>query len=542
MGEQIEDTTLRDVARPTDEEIRSALRRVTSQAPFAQSHRLSKFLSYIVEETLAGRSEKIGGYAVGLDVFEKPEDFDPRIDTNVRVEASRMRRRLGDYYRDAGVEDPVEIIVPKGSYVPEFKYRSGQLACAPAAPSDAPRPQDHRPSIAVLPFNTHSSKFDDQFFADGLTEETIANLARFKELSVFSRTTSSKLVREGLDVRQVHKELGADFVVEGSVRKSERLVRVTVQLIDAAADVHVLSEKFERPCTPDGVFEIQDEIALLVAGRIAGHHGPIGRYISRARRTGKSQQWETYYWIHRFYAYYAIHSPEQHQEVRDGLAEAIEKDEDASDALAAMAILLLDEYRFHMNERPGFDALELGFAHALRAATSDPDSAFAYHALAMAYFHRREFSEFQASAERALSLNPGHADMLADLGTCYCGLGDWDRGLALIDRAIDLSPVHPGWYQLMPACRHALDGEFEDAVDELRSSPLPGMYWYHACLSWFLAELDQDAARAEEMRALEAVFPDFAEHAKRECQIWCLHDELEEGLIAGLRKAGVNVA
>ena len=526
---------------PSDSNVREALRRITTQAPFAQSHRLSKFLTYIVEETLAGRSEQIGGYSVGVDVFDKPEDFDPRIDTNVRVEASRLRRRLDDYYRGNGADDPVEIDVPKGSYVPEFRLRASAPIATTQVPAANPLAEDRKPAIAVLPFENFGSNPDDKFFADGLTEETIANLARFKELCVFSRTTTAKLARDGLDIRQLHDELGADFVVEGSVRKTANSVRVTVQVVDAASDAHLLAEKFDKPCTPEGVFEIQDEMAVLVAGRVADHRGPIGRYVSRARRAGKTQQWETYYWINRFYDYYAKHKPEDHLEVREGLQAALEQDQDSSDALAAMAILLLDEYRFHINERTNFSALESGYEHALRAVTCDPDSAFAYHALAMSYFHKRDFAEFETSAQRAMNLNPGHADMLADLGVCYCSLADWNRGLPLIDRAIDLSPVHPGWYRLMPALQHALAGDFDDAINELRSAPMPGMYWYHACLAWYLAELGRETERAAELDRLSEIYPQFAEHAQAECRIWCMDKTLEDGLIGGLQKAGMEI-
>ena len=528
-------------AHPTDAEVRQALERIVTQAPFAQSLRLSKFLAYVVEETLAGRGDKIGGYSVGLDVFDKPDDFDPRTDTNVRVEAGRLRRRLDDYYRGLGAEDMVRIIVPKGSYVPRFHVRGEAQATQPAAPVDAPAASDRKPSIAVLPFDNFGATTDDQFFADGLTEETIANLARFRELSVFSRTTTAKLAKDGLDLRELHDRLGADFVVEGSVRKSSDTVRVTVQLVDAATDAHILAEKLERPCTPEGVFEIQDEMALLIAGRIADHHGPIGRYISRARRMGQSRLWETYAWISRFHEYYATHQPELHLDLRQGLAAALERDEDSSDALAAFSIILLDEFRLHINERHGFPALETSLAYAHRAVACDPDSAFAYHALAMVYFHRGDVVEFRTAANRALGLNPGHADMLADLGSCHCNLGDWDRGLPLVDRAIDLSPAHPGWYRLIPSCHHALNGDFEDAVSELKSAPIPGMIWYHANLVWFFAELGWKQDLAKELAALRQVFPDVERQVVKECDVWQLNDRLRGALIAGLRKAGLDV-
>ena len=542
MNEQGNQCSRGDSDCPLDAEVRAGLERICTRLPFAKAPRLSLFLTYIVDETLAGRSDRLSGYAIGIDVFDKPEDFDPQVDTNVRVEASRLRRCLDQYYREAGIDDPVEIVVPKGTYVPVFRYRGGsRVITAQVAPprSDAAESPARGPLLAVLPFENFGADPADQFFADGLTEETIANLARFKDLFVFSRTTSSKFARDGADIRQIRDELGVDFIVEGSVRKTSQAVRVTVQLIDAATDGHILSENFDRACTPEGVFEIQDEIALLVAGRVADRHGPLGRYISRAQRAGRSTQWETYSWILRFYEYYATHLPEKHLDVREGLQDALKRDADSSDGLAALAVLLLDEYRFHINERPGYSALERAREHALRAATCDPENAFAYHALAMVHFHQCDFDDFEIAAKRAVALNPGHADTLADIGICYCCLGNWNQGLPLIDRAIDLSPTHPGWYRLLPANHHALAGEFEDAVAELKSSPIPAWYWYQACLAWFFTELGRVDEAQQAVEDLLAIHPKFREVVHAECQIWCLHDELANALVTGLRKAGL---
>ena len=246
-------------ACPSHDEVRAALERLTSQPPLSRSGRLSKFLAYIVEESLAGRGDAIIGYTVGIDVFGKPESFDPSVDTIVRVEAGRLRRSLAEYYREAGADDTVEITLPKGGYVPAFRYRTGAPVAATAVVPATPTLPDRGPSIAVLPFEDYSCGPDDRFFADGLTEETTANLARFKDLFVFSRSTATKLTRDGADIRRLHEEIGVDFVLEGSVRKSSHAVRVTIQLIDAATDGHILAERFERPCTPEGVFEIQDE-------------------------------------------------------------------------------------------------------------------------------------------------------------------------------------------------------------------------------------------------------------------------------------------
>lgn len=518
--------------------VRRELAVILSEPPLNGSDRLKRFLNYIVTETLDGRAERLSGYSIAIDVFDKPEDFDPTIDSIVRVEASRLRRRLNQHYAETTRGPAVKIILPKGTYVPEFE----ELAAAPSPPAMDAGQSKRGPSIAVLPFQNFSGNPDDQFFAAGLTEETIANLARFKELFVFSRSTTTKLVQDGADIRQLHKELGVDFVLEGSLRKTPDVVRVTAQLIDAATDGHIFAQQFDRPCTPEGMFEIQDEIALLVAGRITDGLGPLGRYVARAKRDGRSQHWNTYRWITRFYEYYATADPAIHLEVRDGLPAALERDPNSSDGWAALSIVLLNEFTFHINERANHLALDEALQYALQAVNTDPENAFAYQALALTRFHNQEFEEFTIAAERALTLNPGHASALADVGTCYAAMGDWDRGLPLISRAIELSPVHPGWYHIAPAAHLLIQRNADAALTELKKGAMPGFYWYHAMLVCALGALGEtDQAKAEASQLL-AIYPDFADNFRRELQIWSMSEEWAEVFTSGLRAAGLEIS
>lgn len=507
------------------------------EPPLSNSERLKRFLRHIVEETVAGRADRLSGYTIALDVFDKDEDFDPALDSIVRVEASRLRTRLVQHYAETERETNVRIVLPKGTYVPAFEQRS-----KPETASASPRPPARRrPSIAVLPFAALGRAEDDGFFADGLTEETIANLCKFKELFVFSRSTTSKLARDGADIRELRETLGADFVLEGSVRQSTQAVRVTAQLIDAETGGHIFAESLDRACTPEGVFEIQDEIALLVAARIGDRHGPLGRYIGRANREGTTRKWETYDLTNRFHAYYSTHDPELHLQVRDGLSAALEQDTESSDGWAALSIVLLDEHRLHLNERPKLDKVDLALAHALRAVQCDPESAFAYHALAIAYFHLGETTDCRISAERCRELNPGKSDALADIGYCYCMLGDWDEGLKLLKRAIALSPVHPGWFHMPFASRHLLDGEYENAVIETRKGPMPGFHWYHAIAACSHALNGSEEAAQRELGALNEVYPAFGANADHELELLGVRSDLAAKFKEGWQKAGMQL-
>ncbi len=512
---------------------------LVSEPPISGSSRLKRFLNYIITETLDGRGDRLNGYTIALDVFDKPEDFDPAIDSIVRVEASRLRRRLIQHYAEATRSPFVKITLPRGSYVPLFE----EPASEPSPPAAAAAAQPKRgPSIAVLPFENFSGNPDDQCFADGLTEETIANLARFKELFVFSRSTTTKLVQEGADIRQLHKELGVNFVLEGSLRKTPQAVRVTAQLIDATTNGHIFAEQLDRPCTPEGIFEIQDEIAQRVAGRIADGFGPLGRYLARAKRDGQSQHWDTYRWITRFYEYYATADPAIHLEIRDGLPKALERDPNSSDGWAALSIVLVNEFTFHLNERPDHPALDEALQCALQAVYMDPENAFAYQALAQARFHNQEFDEFKIAADRALALNPGHSGVLADIGFCYAMHGDWDYGLQLMNRALELSPVHPGWYHMVPAAHLLVQKDPAAALVELKKGTMPGFYWFHVMMVCALSALGDAEQAKVEWDEVVSIYPDFAANFHRELQIWNMSDEVAQMFEDGLSAAGLEIS
>ena len=518
-------------------QVRSELEALLQEPPLSNSERLKRFLRHIVEETVEGRSDRLSGYTIALDVFDKDEDFDPALDSIVRVEASRLRTRLVQHYAETERETDVKIVLPKGTYVPVFE-RHAQPRKSPASASP---PERRRPSVAVLPFVPLSSSDDDGFFADGLTEETIANLCKFKELFVFSRSTTGKLVRDGADVRELRETLGADFVLEGSVRQSTQAVRVTAKLIDAETGGHIFAESLDRACTPEGVFEIQDEIALLVAARIGDRYGPLGRYIGKAHREGATRRWETYDLINRFHAYYATHDPDLHLQVRDGLGTALEQDIESSDGWAALAIILLDEHRLHINERPKLNKLDLALEYALRAVQCDPESAFAYHALTIVYFHLGETTDCRISAKRCLELNPGKSDALADIGFSYCLLGDWDEGLELLERAIALSPVHPGWFHMPFASRYILDGDYENAIIETRKVPMPGFPWYHAITACAYALGGNEEMARRELGALTEVNPSFGANADHELALLGIRDSLALKLKEGWQQAGMQL-
>jgi len=247
----------------------TCLERVLASPPFVQSERLQRFLAFIVTETLAGHADRLKGYTIGIEVFDRDESFDPAIDAIVRVEATRLRAKLREYYDAEGRDDPVRFELPKGRYSVHIDHQWGKVSTGSSAPSrrmaDAswavtayPQPIEDRPSVAVLPFANMSGDAGQEYFADGITESLITELSRLPGLFVISRQSSFVYKPAIKRAEEISRELGVKYLLEGGVQRAGSRVRITAQLIDGATGVHLWGERYDRELTD--IFALQDQV------------------------------------------------------------------------------------------------------------------------------------------------------------------------------------------------------------------------------------------------------------------------------------------
>lgn len=397
------------------------------------------------------------------------------------------------------------------------------------------------PTLVVLPFRSLSASPDDKYIADGLSEDIITNLTRFRDIKVLSHLTAIHLQSSNSGPTDMTRTYGVDFVVEGSVRRSAERLRVTVQASDARTGELVLTEQFDRRCTTDALFEIQDEIALLTAGRVTSRHGDSGMRLHRRTSDGQTATWDVYTAVARFYEFYKTYDPTLHADLRNDLPTLLETDSSSSDGWAAYALLLLEERRYHLNERPDVNSTKLGLEAAKRAVACDRQSGFAHMALALCQFHTGDPHGFRASSKTALDLNPGHADILAEIGHCYAFLGNFDKAIPLLDKAIALSPIHPGWYHYAHAWRFALGDFWQAALLEIEKVPMPGFPWYYAHQAWFHAELGNMNAAEEAKKTLLKILPNFEGEVQHEMVFHYFTGPLVRKAFEGWQKAGLRV-
>jgi TolB-like protein/Tfp pilus assembly protein PilF len=354
-------------------------------------------------------------------------------------------------------------------------------------------PLPDKPSIAVLPFANLSGDPKQERLAGGLTEDVITDLSRFRELFVIARNSTEVYKGKPVDVRQVARELGVQFVLEGSLQIDGDQVRVTAQLIDGTTGNHVWAERYDRPL--DNVFVVQDEVTKKIAGTLAPSMSGVltqtGRENARRKPPENLQAYENYLLgiehKHRF-------TEQDNQKAQELLNNAIELDPSFARAYVGLGLAhgVAVENGWTTSYPDSLDAM----LKALRKALAlDPSDGQAHLTLAMYYSYIGGFEQGLAETEKALSLNPNDADVLVIAAAILPMFGRPEQAAELADRAVRINPNYPDWYKFNLMLAYFYGGQYDQALAATRSNLNPSLYDYvYRPLTYVQLGRDADAA------------------------------------------------
>lgn len=404
------------------------------------------------------------------------------------------------------------------------------------------------PAVAVFPFVNLSSDAEKHYFAAGITEQLSTELARFRHLRVLWLGTSERYQTGLVNAQTLHRvnaqslrsELGADYGLEGSVRTSGEIVRITARLIDATDAHQVWVRSFEEPLHPDRIYEIQDAIAQEVASNVAGKYGAVAQSsMQRAKRKAPASL-NAFDCVLRYYDYQRTISEPQHAKVQACLERAIETEPDFAEAWAVLANVYMQHKRYGYCHRAACEAFVAKARDLVTHAIAlDPYDSTGHMVLSNLLFTEGDIAGFKAAGERALHLNPNDTNLLTHYGMRLAFIGEWERGLALVRKAIAMNPVHPGWYYFPQALYDYSRREYDRALAESDKINMPGFFWSHlmrAATLGQLGRLDEANDAADKVLALR---PDFRHEAQSLMQIWQFPQPLLRDLVDGLQKSGL---
>jgi len=293
------------------------------------------------------------------------------------------------------------------------------------------------PSIAVLPFVNMSGDPEQRYFSDGITEDIITELARFRTLSVIARNSSFVYRDKAIDVKQIADELGVQFVVEGSVRRLEERVRITVQAINADSRRHIWADKYDVDLSE--IFAVQDDVTRRVVATLVPKLE--AEELESARKRPHARAYDCY--LRGKAAYYSAHDARAWSEASKFFEEAVAIDPQFAAPYCYLARIENNFTMFWVAGTPLEPFRERAWQYARKAVALDDSDAHAHFCLAWCHLWRHEFEAARKHLDISMRLNPNDAERAVDRGTTLMYLGDVDAGIESMTLGIRLNPYHP---------------------------------------------------------------------------------------------------
>ena len=395
------------------------------------------------------------------------------------------------------------------------------------------------PKVAVLPFDNLSGDSTQDYFSDGLSEDISTALSRFKDIRVIPASLTMAY-RDTAELSAVGDELGAAYVIGGSVRLTPETIRISARLIGVSSSEQLWGETYDRDLSAANLFDIQSDVAQRVVTAIADSSGVLSRVGQHQLVSQTTDSLEAYECVLRGYAYLSIHTTETHLAARECLERAVRLDPGYADAWAHLGYIYREEDQHNRNVLP--KPLERALSATQRAIELDASNPMARYAMAMTKFSLGDLSAGFSEAEKMISLNPNDASKIAGIAVYFVTAGYVDRGVELASWAESSLPSPPIWLHMTYASAHYQSGDYDQVIEELSRWDEEGneLQW-HIHKAAALGQMGKTSEANRELDRIYELFPAFAEDPIRELRKFLLTEDLVRKYYDGLKKAGLQV-
>jgi TolB-like protein len=431
-------------AEPSAQEIRAALERVLASDVMRPSPQLAAFLRFVVEAVLEGNSDRIKGYVIAVEVLKRGAEFNPQIDPIVRVEATRLRRTLERYYASEGADDPIVIVVPRGTYVPTFTRRVpragagdlGRLQPTAEPSTETLPPGNGLPVLLVQRFEAIGKPAPHSLSAASLHAVLSDAFARFDLVNVaWDSTDGSRPAPAAGDAR-------IDYRLVGSAEYHADAVQLRFRLIDAVDGNVVWTCELEVAASEDPA-AAQEQIVRELAATLVQPFGVIFAH-GRAKSLGAGIGDPRYRCLLDAAESFRSFDPAQHLRARSCLERLTRLDPSFGIGFSYLAALYVREYLYRLDDHAAdLPPLERALRAARRGVELNPESARAYEMLFLTLFIRGDLPAAFAAGDRAIERNKYDMRAVGSYGQRLIAIGEIDKGMDMLMRAGDAAGVRP---------------------------------------------------------------------------------------------------
>jgi tetratricopeptide (TPR) repeat protein len=513
---------------------RRQLERILDSPDFDASRRSREFLRFIVEETLAGRGEPLTQSAIATAVFGRREDFDPIVDPIVRIQAGRLRRSLERYYLLSGRGDLLRIELPKGSYVPTFRGADPVAVepepGAPAVPEAGEG--DGWPVILLGDFEAVGDAPELRSTANRMSDELALEIGRYGAVRIVRRRGGQTLDAALRD--------RARFAFDARIERAGERLRVTAHLTDRVTGQELWGDEYMTPFPGDGATGREEDVARVIAARIAAEEGVVVHLLAaerRKRRTGPSTAYDGFLVACEFFY---SRDPQALVVALQALRDVVRADPDCGWAWTWLARLYVANVAFEVTTLP--TPIEEAVACAQQGVRADPSSRSARCILAVALLLKGELAGGRSELQHALSSWPDSLVYLEIIGYELMLLGEWERGYEVCRAALERNPHCLPHVQFGLWAYHLRKGEIEQAHQAALAYRDPTFFIRSAMRATCLGLLGRTEEGRLEAARLLASKPDFAVRGRTLLGHYLKFPVVLDRVLDGLERVGLTLA
>lgn len=519
-----------------DYKIKQQVSRILETQSFKSSNILSRFLYYIVSETLEGKGGSLKEYVIATNVLNRNYDFDPQLDAIVRIHARRLRNLLDEYYNGEGLHDPIRISIPKGRYVPVFDKNKAKESHQKKAGNEIRYSILSEPVIAVIPDTTVKTNERTEVVCEVFCRDLSVELSRFNEIIVVSNYSIGVALDDYKNLDIIANRLGIDYIIGISCYSEEENIKVTVEVNSVLKKQLIWAESFNFDHNKSNRIKHYASAIKKILGMVGGFFGLVYRDSLALRIPEDFDHMYAVYWHNHYHKHFSY---EAFQQSLKAVNIGLKQNPENSLLTSFKAQLYLDLNA--MGVQGDVDYFSEGQKLTFKALDLDQNNQHAWMMLAWTNLLEHNKKEFIRSAEKCISINPNNVMYTGSIGFGYECAGVYEKGLEIMSESIRMNPYY-FWNMNLGFCYYFLSHkEFDEAFIWAEKINREGLVWDPLLRASCLGHIGRKKEASRAIQELLEISPNFPERARKIVGVFLLDPDLQETIIQGLIRAGISL-